>query len=221
MQRPRAHPQVVSVGDMGTDETSRHWEDVYAQGDERASWTQDRPEASLRAIAAAGAAPDAPIIDVGGGSSRLAAALLEAGHTDVSVLDISAAALELAMERLGPDAGRVTWIVADLLGWTPERRYGIWHDRAVLHFFTADAQRAEYAARVRACLDTGGHAVIATFAPDGPTTCSGLPVRRSSADDVLALLGAGFRAIGTHVEHHRTPGGRTQPFTWVVARREA
>jgi trans-aconitate methyltransferase len=153
-----------------------HWDGVYAGGDTSVSWAQDRPAPSLRAIAATAVSPRAPIIDVGGGSSMLAAELLAAGHGDVTVLDVSANALRLARERLGERADRVEWMVADLLEWRPRRRYALWHDRAVLHFFTRESDRASYAGRVREALAPGGHAVIATFAPDGPTSCSGLPV---------------------------------------------
>ena len=111
------------------------------------------------------------------------------------------------------------WITADVLSWKPGRRYAIWHDRALLHFFTDRSDRARYAAVLLDALQPGGHAIIATFAPDGPSRCSGLTVRRSSSDDVLRLLGDEFADVFADVEHHLTPGGRVQPFTWLLARR--
>jgi trans-aconitate methyltransferase len=197
-----------------------HWEAVYAGGDAAVSWLQDRPAPSLNAIAALGLPPEAPILDVGGGSSGLAGALLAAGHADLTVLDLSAAALALARGRLGDRGDRVTWIAADLLAWTPPRRYALWHDRALLHFFTGEAERAAYASRVRAAVAPGGFAVVATFAPDGPETCSGLPVRRSDAAGTLRLLGDGFREVRSWRLEHTTPGGRAQPFAWLVAQRD-
>lgn len=204
---------------MIADHLRRHWEHAYADGDATVSWAQTNPEPSLEAIEAVVPTLDAPIVDVGGGSSPLAAALLTAGHRDVSVLELSAAALDLARHRLGVRGEQVHWLVADLLDWKPPRRYAIWHDRAVLHFFTDPQQRQGYADRVREALTPGGHAIIATFAPHGPDTCSGLPVTRTSADEIIDLLGPEFVAEGTAIQHHRTPRGRVQPFTWLIARR--
>ena len=198
----------------------RHWDAAYAEGDEHRSWTQDRPRASLSAIHSVLRSLEAPIIDVGGGSSPLAAELVAAGYTDVTVLDLSPAALQLAQQRLGDRAEGVIWLAADLLDWEPPRRYELWHDRATLHFFVDRAARERYADVARAAIAPGGYAVIATFAPDGPTQCSGLPVRRSSADEIASMLGAGFSLVSSDSELHRTPGGAVQPFTWAILRRD-
>jgi SAM-dependent methyltransferase len=197
-----------------------HWDAAYAEGDARKSWTQDRPVRSLAEIAAVAPDPAAPVLDVGGGSSSLAAGLVAAGRTDVTVLDLSAAALELARSRMGQDAARVRWVAGDLLDFDPGRTFAVWHDRAVLHFLTDDADRARYAAVLRHVLAPGGHAIIATFAPDGPERCSGLPVRRSAPEDVLALLGPGFTAVREAHEVHHTPSGTPQAFAWLTARRD-
>jgi SAM-dependent methyltransferase len=196
-----------------------HWDAAYAGGDRNRSWFQEDPAESLAAVARVAPPLDAPIIDVGGGSSALAGRLLERGHSDVTVLDLSRTALDLARERLGPAGARVTWVADDLLAWTPPRRYALWHDRAVLHFFVSRRDRARYAATLRAALRPGGHAIIATFAPHGPDRCSGLPVRRSSAPEIAQLLGAGFHVVEASVHEHRTPSGAVQPFTWVLAKR--
>lgn len=195
------------------------WDGAFAQGDEQRSWYESRPSTSLNSIEAIASSRQVPIIDVGGGSSQLAGALLSAGYSDLTVLDISEIALSLARRRLAQDGERVKWVTADLLTWQPTRRYGVWHDRAVLHFFVDPADRRAYANTLHAALMPGGHAIIATFAPDGPTTCSGLAVRRHSAEEILELLGSDFTAIDSSVETHTTPSGRDQPFTWVVARR--
>ena len=108
----------------------------------------------------------------------------------------------------------------DVLAWTPPRRYAVWHDRAVVHFFTRPEDRARYAATLRSAVAAGGHAIIATFAPDGPDRCSGLPVQRASAEEIGELLGDEFRVLDARIRAHRTPAGAIQPFTWVVARRD-
>jgi SAM-dependent methyltransferase len=205
----------VSVRDLKT-----RWDAVYEDGDATKSWTQGRPVVSLAAITAAiGDAKHAAIIDVGGGSSPLAAELVAEGYTDVSVLDISVRAMALARERMGERAERVRWIAADLLGWRPDRQYGLWHDRATLHFFVARTARERYANVARGAIAPGGYAVVATFAPDGPIQCSGLPVHRSSADEIAGVFGAQFTLLGSDQQLHRTPSGAEQSFTWAVLRR--
>lgn len=200
--------------------STEHWQQAYEAGDDSKSWTQGSAEPSLTAIARTGVALDGPILDVGGGSSPLAGELLARGHTDITVLDIAQNALDLARSRLGGQADAVRWLQADLMTWRPERRYAIWHDRAVLHFFTDPEDRATYARAVDAALAPGGYAVIATFAPDGPEQCSGLPVYRSSAEETLTLLGPSFSAVATEQHVHSTPGGNEQAFSWLVARED-
>src|SRR5262249_46370048 len=145
---------------------------------------------------------DAAILDVGGGSSPLAAELMARGYRDLAVLDISATAIGLAQERMGEAATHVEWIVAGLLHWRPPRHYALWHDRATLHFLILDADRERYAEIARSAVAPGGHAVIATFAPDGPTNCSGLPVHRSSPEDIVELLGDQFTLVRAAEQLH-------------------
>lgn len=201
-------------------DSARHWGTMYEGSDPtELSWFEPVPSRSLALIQAAGLPPDAPLLDVGGGASSLVDHLLAAGYTDVGVLDIAPAALAQARARLGTAAGRVEWIVADVAAFQPKRRYALWHDRAVVHFLTAAAERERYLAVLTATLAPGGHVVLATFGPQGPTRCSGLPVRRYSAEDLGMLLGTGFRLRRTHQEDHRTPAGRYQQFvyTWWQA----
>lgn len=202
-------------------ELAAHWNETFAAGDEQRSWYEQRPSTSLRAIEHVVGPGTAAIIDVGGGSARLCGALLAAGYTDLTVLDISEAALDLARRRLGEDANRITWIAADLLQWRPPRRYAVWHDRAVLHFFINPEDRRTYAETLRSALAPGAYAVIATFAPNGPERCSGLPVQRFSGEELLDLLGGEFSVVETSVEIHTTPSGNDQPFTWLIAERVA
>ena len=196
-----------------------HWDAAFADGDVERSWHQAHPSESLRAVERVASDRTAAIIDVGGGSSGLSGALLAAGYRDLTVVDISKTALSLAASRLGKSAEGITWIAADLLVWRPERRYLVWHDRAVLHFFIDADDRRAYAQTLHEAVVPGGYAIIACFAPTGPDHCSGLPVHRSSADDVLDLLGSEFSPIDSTVQVHTTPSNVEQPFTWVTAQR--
>ncbi len=199
---------------------SGHWENVYSsKGEAEVSWFQEDPAPSLALIAAAGVTLAAAVIDIGGGASRLVDALLARGHGDVTVLDLSAPALEAARRRLGPTGDAVHWIVADVTTWQPPCRYDVWHDRAAFHFLTDPADRAAYVAALTAALPPGGHAVIATFAPDGPERCSGLPVMRYDGESLAAVLGAGFARLETVAHSHLTPWGAAQSFQFSLFRR--
>lgn len=197
-----------------------YWDSVYQRrGPDGMSWYQATPGPSLDLIRALGTGRPTPIIDVGAGASPLAGRLAAAGFGDVTALDVSAAALQLARRELAPHpaAGRIRWIEADLLTWRPQRTYGLWHDRAVFHFLTRPAQRATYLATLRAALRPGGAVILATFAPDGPAQCSGLPVTRYSAAGLARQLGAGFTMVTSRSQAHLTPTGASQPFTWIAA----
>jgi trans-aconitate methyltransferase len=183
------------------------------------SWFQVHPDYSLELIEAAGLAASEPIIDVGGGASRLVDHLLEVGHMDLTVLDISEAALERAGARLGKAALKVHWLVADITAWKPERQYRLWHDRAVFHFLTDAADRAAYRRALDSALAPGGTAIIASFAPDGPERCSGLPVQRYSPESLAAELGSGYKLKQSRSEDHVTPLRRIQRFQYSVFER--
>lgn len=201
----------MSTGDQA------HWDQRYdSVSAEALSWHQDHPTMSLELLAAVGARSDASVVDVGGGASNLVDHLLAAGHGDLAVLDLSNVALEVARERVG-EQPQVTWLVEDLLAWEPQRTWDVWHDRAVLHFLHDDADRARYARALRQAVGVGGAFVIGTFAEDGPTECSALPVRRHSAADLRDLAGA-IEVLEERREVHTTPGGASQPFNWLAAR---
>jgi trans-aconitate methyltransferase len=154
-----------------------HWEGVYtSKGENEVSWFQDNPAPSLELIAAVGATLATAIIDIGGGASRLVDSLLAKGFREITVLDLSGAAFKAAKARVGAEAENVRWLVADATTWEPSETYDIWHDRAAFHFLTEENHRAAYIERMKKALRTGGHAIVATFAPDGPERCSGLPV---------------------------------------------
>lgn len=193
-----------------------HWEHVYSsKATDAVSWYQPRAEVSLRLIEAAGLRRGAAIIDVGGGASTLVDDLLAQARYDITVLDLSAAALEAARSRLGASAASVTWRVADVTqAALPDHAYDLWHDRAVFHFLTSPEDRQAYVATVRRALKAGGHLVIATFAEDGPRQCSSLPVMRYSVAELQEQLGQGFSLLSGEREQHATPFGSTQAFTY-------
>jgi 2-polyprenyl-3-methyl-5-hydroxy-6-metoxy-1,4-benzoquinol methylase len=205
---------------MSDSNRSAHWENVYrTKGEREVSWFQETPSISLDLIRSAGAKRHSAVVDIGGGASRLVDALVDEGYEAVTVLDLSESALAAAKTRLGHTAVRVTWIVADVVGWKPPRRYDVWHDRAAFHFLTDEADRAAYVACLREALRPGGHAIIATFALDGPERCSGLPVVRYDAARLGEVLGDDFSLVETRSHDHHTPMGSTQRFQFSVFRR--
>jgi trans-aconitate methyltransferase len=211
------------VGKKAMNDVSRqrHWESVYAtKGESEVSWFQETPALSLELIRFIGAIRSSGIIDIGGGASRLADGLVSQGFEDVTVLDLSAAALASARSRMGDKANRVTWIAADVTIWEPSRTYDVWHDRAAFHFLTDPEDQAAYVARLRRALRPGGHAIIGTFALDGPERCSGLVVSRHDAGSLAATLGGGFELINTRRHEHLTPWGTPQRFQFSTFRRE-
>ena len=196
-----------------------HWDATYTErGAEDVSWFQSEPHTSLALFDALGVRRDAAVIDVGGGASALVDRLVTHGYVDLTVLDISPVALDLARDRVG-DAAKVEWVVSDVLTWAPDRRYDLWHDRAVFHFLTDPDDRAAYLATLTEVVPTGA-VILATFAPDGPDTCSGLPVARYGPDELADLL-PDVEVVEARRDVHVTPGGVEQPFTFVAARRVA
>ncbi len=195
------------------------WEGVHDSKDvDGVSWWQSVPGLSLGLVDSTGLRPDEPIIDVGAGWSTLVDHLLERGCRDLTAIDLSATALQTVRDRLG-DAGRqVVLEVADVLDLHPSRRFALWHDRAVHHFLTEADERADYVASLERSLRPGGWLVVATFGPDGPTTCSGLPIVRFTHEELAAQF-PGYRLVDTAGEEHETPWGSTQQFTAVLMRR--
>ena len=202
-------------------EAAAHWDAAYAQGDDTPSWFEKHPDMSLRMLGAAGVSAAGAVIDVGGGASPLAGALLDRGFGDLTVLDISAAGMQHAQDRLGSRADQVHWLTADVLSWHPRRRYQTWHDRAVFHFLTTEEHRQQYLHTLDRATGPGAIAVFGCFAQDGPQRCSGLPVARYSAAQLARQIGAGWLLISQEREEHITPAGTVQPFTWVALRRQS
>ena len=192
-----------------------HWNQVYqTKAPDDVSWFQTRPAVSLKLIEATGIGKDERIIDMGGGASVLVDFLLDAGFTELAVLDISTTALEHAKRRLGARAGKIAWFEADATGFNPPHRFNLWHDRAVFHFLTDKADRQKYVETLKRTLAPGGHVIIATFAVDGPLKCSGLEVARYDAPAICAELGTGFELLEQLDETHVTPWNTEQKFSY-------
>ena len=193
-----------------------HWENTYSRkAPEKVSWYEPRPRRSLELIQATGLGRDAGILDVGGGASGLAAQLLAMGYMDLTVADISATALAHAKAELAGDAAKVCWVEADVRTHNFGRLYDLWHDRAVFHFMVSPADRTGYLNVLCRTLRPGGHLIIATFGPQGPTQCSGLPVERYSADELQRALGEDFELASSSLAVHRTPSGASQQFLYA------
>ena len=197
-----------------------HWAAVYnTKAHDALSWFRPHLERSLALIEAAGLDRDAAIIDVGGGASTLVDDLLDRGYTDVTVLDLSERAIEVAKTRLGDRAPQVTWIVGDITTVDlPADRYAFWHDRAVFHFLREEEARRRYVANVLHSLHPDGHIVVATFGPEGPEKCSGLDIVRYDPDSLHAEFGGAFRKVASETEVHTTPWGSEQQFVYCYCR---
>lgn len=197
-----------------------HWDSVYsAKAPNEMGWYQAHPEVSLRLIEASGSGRDEPLIDIGGGASLLVDSLVASGFRRVTVLDISAAAIAAAQARLGALAGEVRWLAEDVTCYTPTETYSLWHDRAVFHFLTDAPERRAYLCAAERALSPGGQMIIATFAPDGPEMCSGLPVVRYGAQSLAQEAGENFELLEACGETHVTPGGGKQRFSYCRFRR--
>ena len=197
---------------MSNDDRQAHWDGVYSTKSEDAvSWFEPSPDISLALLREAGLQTDMAVVDIGGGASRLVDALVALPVADITVLDVSAAALRTAQARL-PAGSTVQWITADVTTWLADRRYHLWHDRAAFHFLTEDRDQAAYVATLKRALRPGGRAIIGTFALDGPEKCSGLPVARYDADSLQAVLGDDFKLLFSQRYDHSTPWGTSQRF---------
>jgi len=192
-----------------------HWEKVYREkSPDTVSWYQGVPALSLSLIEKAALPLDAPVIDVGGGAATLVDNLCERGYSNVSVLDISAAALAHCRNRLAQKGYQAHWFEEDVTRFNPPHRFALWHDRAVFHFLTSKTDRESYVDVLEHSLQPGGQVAMLTFAVGGPARCSGLDIVQYDADRLGAELGAHFRLMEWGRETHLTPAGKQQDFAW-------
>ena len=197
-----------------------HWENVCTtEKSNEVSWCQEYPQTSINLILPTNPSKDAKIIDVGGGDSNLAETLLDLGFKNITVLDISANALERAKKRLGNKSSMVTWIESDILEFENDNRYDIWHDRALLHFLTSEENLKNYVKLVKQHVMQGGYLIISTFSTKGPIKCSGLDTRQYSKESIKELFSNEFEHVKSFEEEHVTPRGMGQIFTWNVFRK--
>jgi 2-polyprenyl-3-methyl-5-hydroxy-6-metoxy-1,4-benzoquinol methylase len=201
---------------------ANHWEKIYREkASDAVSWYRPHLEMSLDLIEKAAPARSAAILDIGGGESTLVDDLLARGYQNVTVLDISSTAIEVTKQRLGVASERVQWVTADIAkADLSPRAYDVWHDRAVFHFLTAAEQRAAYVYQVAQAVKPGGHVLVSSFGPEGPTKCSGLEVVRYDAESLHEQFGKRFRLLESFKELHETPFGTTQQFLYCYCRIE-
>jgi len=199
-----------------------HWEKVYAtKTPETVSWYRPHLETSLALIERAATGYSTSIIDVGGGESTLVDDLLARSYENITVLDVSQTAIDVTKKRLGLAAEQVHWLVADVTDAQLERgAYDVWHDRAVFHFLTTSEHRAAYVRQVGHAVKPGGHVIVCTFGPEGPTKCSGLDVIRYDSESLHDQFGVRFRLVESSKELHRTPFGTTQQFLFCYCKVE-
>lgn len=198
---------------MKTLDRKAHWENIYqTKALEEVGWYQPKPHTSLDLLAQLDLAPTAKIIDIGGGDSFLVDHLLDLGYENISVLDISAAALERAQKRLGERAKKVTWIQSDVASFEPKEQYDCWHDRAAFHFLTNEEDAAHYVQAAKQGVRSGGALVLGTFSEQGPKKCSGIAIKQYNEQSLSDALGDAFKKIGCQKVDHQTPSGSLQNF---------
>lgn len=203
---------------ISSSENKNHWENVYeTKNPDQVSWTQKRPGTSLELIRSLGLGKEAKIIDIGGGDSNLVDFLLEEGYENITVLDISAKALEKAKKRLGDAAHKVNWIATDITAFEPTESYDIWHDRAAFHFLTTPEQVSKYVDIAEKNIT--GFMILGTFSKNGPTKCSGLDIQQYDELSLKEIFEAGFEKINCITEDHTTPFGTTQNFVFCSFKR--
>jgi 2-polyprenyl-3-methyl-5-hydroxy-6-metoxy-1,4-benzoquinol methylase len=201
-------------------ERKKHWENIYqTKALHEVSWFQSTPETSLEFFRQLNIATTAKVIDIGGGDSFLVDHLIELGYQDVSVLDISSAAIERAKQRLGDKARKVKWIVADAAAFVPTEHYDFWHDRAAFHFLTEEQEISSYLEIARKHINPGGTMVIGTFSEQGPKKCSGIAIKQYSETTLTNRFQSFFEKIKCIEVEHQTPFNTIQNFVFCSFKR--
>ncbi|AFD08466.1 class I SAM-dependent methyltransferase [Solitalea canadensis] len=198
-----------------------HWEGIYdTKKLEEVSWFQPKPTTSLSFFEEFDVQKTASIIDIGGGDSFLADNLLKEGYNHISVLDISARALERAQNRLGPDSVKITWLAEDITLFKPDQKFDVWHDRAVFHFLTDEEDINSYINTAYQAINPGGLLIIGTFSTDGPTKCSGIPIKQYSDTTLTEMFSNGFTKVNCFYIDHSTPFNTMQNFVFCSFKRD-
>lgn len=206
---------------MSTSTRKAHWEHVYESRDtEQVNWFQPTPHHSLEILEPLGLPSDAAIIDIGGGDSRLVDHLLALGYQDITVLDISEAAIRKAQQRLGEQANQVNWILEDITAFQPSRQYTFWYDRAAFHFLREQTEIDRYVQTAANAIHSGGYLLLGTFSTKGPDRCSGLDVTQYSALSLTSLFSEDFERLDCHTANHETPSGDIQNFLFCLFQRK-
>lgn len=204
---------------MISSDNKNHWENVYeTKNPDQVSWTQKKPQTSLDFIKSSGLRKDASIIDIGGGDSNLVDFLLEEGYENITVLDISAKALEKAQQRLGDSAGKVKWIVTDITAFEPTETYDIWHDRAAFHFLTTQEQISKYIDIAEE--NVNNFLILGTFSKNGPTKCSGLDIQQYDEESLSEKFEKSLKKSQCITEDHITPFETVQNFVFCSFKKQ-
>lgn len=197
-----------------------HWEHIYrTKKSSEVSWHEDVPATSLRLINELHLPLTARIFDNGAGDSYLTDHLVNLGYSNITVQDISEIALNRIAHRLGIVAKNIKWVIDDEAHCTPQDKYDLWHDRAAFHFLTDEEEIGNYVNNIKRCIKPGGYLVIATFSTEGPTRCSGLPVKQYSEESMTELLKGAFEKVKCFTMDHLTPSGKAQNFLYCTFRR--
>jgi SAM-dependent methyltransferase len=197
-----------------------HWDQIYERKQSHeVSWFQPVPQTSLDLFKQYNVSVHDSIIDIGGGDSLLVDHLLDAGYTNITVLDISHAAIDRARARLQGRADQVTWIVSDIIDFAPSQTYDCWHDRATFHFLTDELEVEKYLSIARESLRANGLLILGTFSEQGPNKCSGIPIRQYSEETMTALLTLFFQKIKCISVEHKTPADTMQSFIFCSFRK--
>jgi 2-polyprenyl-3-methyl-5-hydroxy-6-metoxy-1,4-benzoquinol methylase len=200
--------------------SKQHWENVFStKAPEEVSWFQTYPKTSIEFVDLFNLPLDANIIDIGGGDSRFADALLDKGFRNIYVLDISSNAIERAKQRLGERASQVNWIVSDITGYEPKVQFDLWHDRAAFHFLTVEESISQYVSIAEGAIKKDGHLVLGTFSENGPKKCSGLEIKQYSEASMLARFEVSFERVKCITEDHLTPFNTVQNFLFCSFRK--
>lgn len=204
-----------------TFDRKKHWEDIYhSKPLSEVSWYQPIPQISINFIRESGISKSAKIIDIGGGDSFLVDYLLKEGYKNITVLDISEAAIKRARQRLGKRADEVKWVVTDVAEFSTEETYDLWHDRAAFHFLTEKVDIEKYLETAQQSINSNGVLIMGTFSENGPKKCSGIEIKQYTDKSLTALFTPFFVKLKCVNSDHQTPFNTLQNFVFCSFRKK-